>query len=68
MLACVTVSSLMIHGRDDLVLSSDVVDTYRQQIPGGSVHTFPESGHFAYHEEPDAHSGVVARFVLQHAN
>ena len=47
LLACVIVPNLLIHGWDDLVLPSDVVAIYRQQTPGGSVHTFPEPGHLS---------------------
>jgi proline iminopeptidase len=66
-LAGLAVPSLLIHGRDDLVVPPDVVETYRRTVPDSSVHTFLESGHFGYHEEPDAYADVLARFVHQHA-
>lgn len=66
-LARLTVPSLLIHGASDLVVPPDVVDLYRRQVPTGAVHTFHDSGHFSYHEEPDAYADVIRRFVIQHA-
>lgn len=55
--------SMLLHGRHDLVAAPAVVDAYRAHAPGGRVHTFENSSHFAYLEEPDAYARVVADFV-----
>lgn len=58
-----TVPSLLVHGRDDLVIPPHVVEEYRQTT-GGAVHVFEEAGHFAFIEEPDAYARVVSDFVM----
>lgn len=68
LMARLAVPSLLVHGEDDLVVPPHIVDLYTSQVPTGAVHTFPESGHFAYHEEPDSYADVIRRFVIHHAH
>ena len=66
LLAELTVPSLLVHGTGDLVVPPVVVEAYRRQVRGSSVHTFAESGHFGYFEEPDAYADVLTAFVTRH--
>ncbi|WP_246456445.1 alpha/beta hydrolase [Nocardioides mesophilus] len=68
LLAGLRVPSLLVHGRSDLVVPPEVVETYRTEVARGAVHTFAGSGHFAYHEEPEEYAGVIASFVREHAS
>lgn len=55
--------SLLVHGRYDLVAAPAVVDAYREKAVRGRVHTFEDSAHFAYIEEPEAYAAVVSAFA-----
>ncbi|MEV0647246.1 alpha/beta hydrolase [Phytomonospora sp. NPDC050363] len=55
--------SLLVHGRADLVAAPAVIEAYRAGAPNGGVHTFENSGHFPYIEEPEAYAEVVSRFA-----
>jgi proline iminopeptidase len=63
LLTTLTQPSLLLHGRDDLVIPPSVVDTFRQTVSRGRVHTFESSGHFAYLEQAMEYSDVVSGFV-----
>jgi len=55
--------SLLVHGRHDLVAAPAVIEHYRERATNGGVHTFPDSAHFPYIEEPGAYAAVVSRFA-----
>jgi proline iminopeptidase len=57
-------SSLLLHGRYDLVAAPQAIQAFREEVSDGTVHTFEESGHFAYIEEPDEYARIVTEFVL----
>jgi proline iminopeptidase len=61
-----TVPAMVVHGRDDLVVTSQMLDAFRLAVPDGTVHVFEGSAHFACHEEPEAYADVVSAFVLEH--
>jgi proline iminopeptidase len=63
LLANLTQPSLLLHGREDLVIPPSVVERFRQTVEGGRVHTFESSGHFAYLEQTVEYSDVVTDFV-----
>jgi len=59
--------ALLLRGQDDLVAAPGMLAAFAADVPGGLVRTFPESGHFAYLEEPKAYCATVTEFVLAHA-
>jgi proline iminopeptidase len=59
--------ALLLRGQDDLVATPGMLAAFAASVPGGTVRTFPESGHFAYLEEPEAYCAAVTEFVLAHA-
>ncbi|GIG69602.1 alpha/beta fold hydrolase [Phytomonospora endophytica] len=63
-----TPPSMLVHGRHDLVAAPAVIDAYRELAPGARVHTFEDSAHFPYIEEPEAYADVVSGFVLSATN
>jgi proline iminopeptidase len=63
LLATLAQPSLLLHGREDLVIPPSVVERFRQSVKGGRVHTFESSGHFAYLEQALEYSDVVTSFV-----
>ncbi|NUR08643.1 MAG: alpha/beta fold hydrolase [Nocardioidaceae bacterium] len=67
LLARLTVPSLVVHGRGDLVVTPDMLDRYAADVPEGKVHVFERSAHFPCHEEPDEYAAVLSSFLREHA-
>jgi len=65
LLARLTMPSIVVHGRDDLVVTPQMLDRYRHDVPSGRVHVFERSSHFPCHEEPEAYAAVVSTFVRE---
>ena len=66
LLRALTMPSLLVHGRDDLVAAPEALRRFRADVPQGVVHELAKSGHFPYHEEPEEYADVVAAFVAGH--
>lgn len=61
-LKTLTMPSMLIHGRDDLVAAPKIIDQYRSHV-GGPVITIDKAGHFPYIEQPNQYLAAVAQFV-----
>jgi pimeloyl-ACP methyl ester carboxylesterase len=60
-----TVPTLLMGGRHDHFLTPDHHLHIASLIPGAKTHTFENSGHSAYWEEPDEYNRVVAGFLRE---
>jgi proline iminopeptidase len=63
LLATLAQPSLLLHGRGDLVLPPVVIDMFVRTVKDGSMHSFADSGHFAFMEQAEEYTSVVRDFV-----
>jgi proline iminopeptidase len=66
LLATLPQPSLLLHGRGDLVTPPLVINMFSRTVKDGSMHTFEDSGHFAFMEQAEEYTSVVRNFVTEH--
>lgn len=54
---------LIIESDNDPLISRELRERLRRAYPRAAVHTFHNTGHFTYLNEPDAYTGVLAEFL-----
>ena len=57
---------LVLQGRYDLNVTTDVSWAVAHNIPGAQLVIFEHSGHLPYYEEPDKYASVVDKFLRDH--
>ena len=57
---------LVLQGRYDLNVTTDVSYAVAHNIPGAQLVIFEHSGHLPYYEEPDKYATTVSTFLNAH--
>lgn len=63
-LRTITAPTLVVVGDDDMIAGPVCADTIVHELPNGQLVTIPDSGHFAYIEQPEAFRAALADFLL----
>jgi pimeloyl-ACP methyl ester carboxylesterase len=56
------VPTLIVWGRADAIVPLECASLYQQAIPGSTVRTIEQCGHFAHLEQPDRLVAMVHEF------
>jgi pimeloyl-ACP methyl ester carboxylesterase len=62
-LGAVTAKTLFVRGESDGLISAAYLEGYSRLVRGSSVMTIPKSGHLPQHEQPEAFSSAVLKFL-----
>ncbi len=66
LLSGLAVPALLIKGQHDLVTGPGQLQGFQEQVTGGQLTIFPNSGHFVQLEEPEDYASTVRDFVATH--
>jgi proline iminopeptidase len=64
LLNALTMPTLLITGRSDLVTTPEQIQQFRQRVPTGKLITFDRSAHFPQLEQANEYAHAVTNFVL----
>lgn len=61
----ITVPTLLVWGRNDLITPPDVAEEFRERIPNAELHFIEECGHAPMIEHPETFNRIMLRFLRQ---
>jgi pimeloyl-ACP methyl ester carboxylesterase len=67
-LSKITIPTLILHGRDDHIISPASAEKFKDAIPGSELVLYPDTGHLPQWERPDRTATDIGSFVERRAS